>query len=70
MPEAMSVVNATVLSPEEMRAADGIFGAAATLEIKVTWFVRMLALFCVVGWLFFVVFAGIGVIGLPYKLIQ
>lgn len=66
----MTVMNATVLSTEEMRAADSIFGTAATLEIKVTWFVRMLTLFCVVGWLFFVVFAGIGVIGLPYKLIQ
>lgn len=66
----MTVMNATVLSTEEMRAGDSIFGTAATLEIKVTWFVRMLTLFCVVGWLFFVVFAGIGVIGLPYKLIQ
>ncbi|KAK8827382.1 hypothetical protein WA538_003345 [Blastocystis sp. DL] len=70
IPDAMTVMNATVLSTEEMRAADSIFGTAATLEIKVTWFVRMLTLFCVVGWLFFVVFAGIGVIGLPYKLIH
>ena len=62
-------MNASILSPSEMREADAIFGSAATLEIKVTWFVRMLALFCLVGYLFFVVFAGIGVIGLPYKLI-
>lgn len=62
-------MNASILSTAEMHEADALFGTPATLEIKVTWFVRMLALFCLVGWLFFVVFAGIGVIGLPYKLI-
>lgn len=30
----------------------------------------MIAFFCILGWLFFVIFAGIGIIGLPYKLIQ
>lgn len=29
----------------------------------------MIAFFCIIGWLFFVIFAGIGIIGLPYKLI-
>ena len=52
-----------------MTVADSIQGQSDVLSLDVSVMVRLIALFCVLGWLFFVVFAGVGVIGLPYKLI-
>lgn len=57
------------LSPEEMTAAKLATGVQETLSIPVSIFIRTIAFFCIIGWLFFVIFAGIGIIGLPYKLI-
>lgn len=57
------------LSTEEIEAAKLVKGVPETLSIPVSIFVRMIAFFCIIGWLFFVIFAGIGIIGLPYKLI-
>lgn len=57
------------MSPEEIDAANSVTSVSETLSIPVSIFIRMIAFFCIIGWLFFVIFAGIGIIGLPYKLI-
>lgn len=58
----------STLSVDETSAA-ATFLSEDVLQIEVSVIVRLISLFCIVGWLFFVIFAGIGIIGLPYKLI-
>lgn len=60
----------STLSSEEIEAASKIVGTEDIQVINVSVIVRLISFFCIVGWLFFVIFAGIGIIGLPYKLIQ
>ena len=67
--EPFALYNRSELSVDEMTVADSIQGQSDVLSLDVSVMVRLIALFCVLGWLFFVVFAGVGVIGLPYKLI-
>lgn len=62
--------NKTILSTVEMEAAMAIAPTETSLEVEVSGMVSMIAFFCILGWLFFAIFAGIGIIGLPYKLIQ
>ena len=54
---------------DELEAADAVSSVADVFSVDVSFIVRLIALFCILSWLFFVIFAGIGVIGLPYKLI-
>ncbi|OAO13185.1 LMBR1 integral membrane family protein [Blastocystis sp. ATCC 50177/Nand II] len=63
------VYNKSILSVDELEAADAVSSVADVFSVDVSFIVRLIALFCILGWLFFVIFAGIGVIGLPYKLI-
>lgn len=67
--EPFALYNRSELSLDETTVADSIQGQSDVLSLDVSVMVRLIALFCVLGWLFFVVFAGVGVIGLPYKLI-
>ena len=60
-------MNSTLLT-EEVENAVSLF-SEDTLSIEVSVVVRLISFFCIVGWFFFVIFAGIGIIGLPYKLI-
>ena len=63
----IDLMNSTLLA-EEVNAAVAT-STSDVLTIEVSVIVRLISFFCIVGWLFFVIFAGIGIIGLPYKLI-
>ena len=62
-------MNKSMLSDMEMSAANLLTPNSTSLEVEVSGMVSMIAFFCILGWLFFAIFAGIGIIGLPYKLI-
>ena len=62
-------MNKSVLSDLEISAANAFTSNHTSLEVEVSGIVSMIAFFCILGWLFFAIFAGIGIIGLPYKLI-
>ena len=62
------MINAT-LTEAETNAGINLSSIQDTLQIEVSVLVRLISFFCIIGWLFFSIFAGIGIIGLPYKLI-
>ena len=68
-PTTIEVMNKSMLSDMEMSAANLLTPNSTSLEVEVSGMVSMIAFFCILGWLFFAIFAGIGIIGLPYKLI-
>ena len=69
VPDIIDNFNASFVTETEFAAANKVVGEPETLSIRVSVLVSMIAFFCILGWLFFVIFAGIGIIGLPYKLI-
>ena len=66
--KTIAMINAT-LTEAETNAGINLSSIQDTLQIEVSVLVRLISFFCIIGWLFFSIFAGIGIIGLPYKLI-